>query len=96
MEETPVSVLCQKINFYRSFIHRLKTKEGIDKNAPQEKLDKFISEYEEKIKVFESAIKILDPEFKCEQSVKVFSDEVMDVARKVIPALIIGKTSVFQ
>lgn len=75
MEETPVSVLCQKINFYRSFINRLKTKEGIDKDAPQEKLDKLICEYEEKIKEFEAAIKILDPNAKCEIPLKTESDK---------------------
>lgn len=67
-EETPVKVLCKQINFYRSFIEKLKTKDGIDKDAPQDKLDKLICECEEKIKEFETAIKILDPPAKCEQA----------------------------
>lgn len=67
-EETPVKVLCKQINFYLSFIEKLKTKDGIDKDAPQEKLDKLICECEEKIKEFETAIKILDPTAKCEQA----------------------------
>jgi hypothetical protein len=97
MKETPISVLCSKINFYRSFIERLKTKDGIDKNVPQKKLNKLILEYKQKIKEFESAIKILDPNFKCEQPPpNVFSDEIIELSRKIIPALILGKSGVFQ
>jgi hypothetical protein len=76
-DETPIKVLCKKINLYRSFVERLKTKEGIDKDAAQEKLDKLICEYEEKIKEFEIAITILDPTAKCEPTI-VKSSEVFD------------------
>lgn len=64
MEETPVAVLFKRIDFYHSVINRLRTKEGIDKDTPQDKLDKMILKYEQKIKEFESAIKILDPNAK--------------------------------
>lgn len=67
MKETPISVLCKQIRFYQSFIVKLKTKDGIDKDSPQDKLDNLIRECEEKIKEFNGAMKILDPTAKCEQ-----------------------------
>lgn len=68
MKETPVSVLCKQIKFYRSFIVKLKTKDGIDKDAAKDKLNALISECEEKIKEFEAAMKTIDAAAKCEQA----------------------------
>ncbi len=59
MDETPISVLLKQIKFYNQFINSLTTKEGIDENASQKKLNKLIKECKIKIKEFKRAIKIL-------------------------------------
>lgn len=59
MNETPITVLEKKIKFYNDFIVRLQNKDGIDKNAPQEKLDSIVMDCRDKIAQFEAALDIL-------------------------------------
>lgn len=60
LKDTPVELLNSQIDTYRSIIIRLKGRYGIDKDAPQIKLDGLILDYENKIKEFQAAIKILN------------------------------------
>lgn len=59
MNETPITVLEKKIKFYNDFIVILQNKDGIDKNAPQEKLDGIVMDCRDKIAQFEAALDIL-------------------------------------
>ncbi len=61
MDKTPIQILQKHIGYYQSFIVKLETKEGIDKNANQEKLDGLIAGCKKKIAEFEIAIKLLTP-----------------------------------
>lgn len=56
LDKTPTMILEKEIKYLKDFIHTIQTRNGIDPNASQEKLDGLIKRCEEKITEFETAI----------------------------------------
>lgn len=56
LDKTPVMILEKEVKFLQDFIRILQTREGIDPNATQDKLDGLIKRCKEKIDEFERAI----------------------------------------
>lgn len=83
MLNTPITVLNEKLAFYQRFMNELKSREGIDKDAPQEKIDKLVLDLENKIEQFSHAISIL--EINKSNEVRTFSyEDVYKIATDVM------------
>ena len=60
IDETPVSVLKDRIKYYETFISRIQTGEGLAKNQPEGKIELMVVQVRTKIKEFELAIDVLN------------------------------------